>query len=86
MHPSEEASALLFPAMEPFESAASVRHGFRGSEVHVPPPPPSLLHTGLLSSQSHTVPQGTQFCNTTQQQYSLNSLAVYFLKRVKSST
>lgn len=84
MHPSEEASAVLFPAMEPFESVARVRHGLRGSEVHVPPP--SLLHTGLLSSQSHTVPQGTQFCNTTQQQYSLNSLAVYFLKRVKSST
>lgn len=47
---------------------------------------PSLLHTGLLYSQSHTVPQDTQFCNTTQQQYSLKLLAVYFLKGVKSST
>lgn len=52
--PSEEASALLFPAMEPFESAAGVRHGPRGWEVHVLPLP--AAHRPSLKSVTHGAP------------------------------
>lgn len=52
--PSEEASALLFPAMEPFESAAGVRHGARGWEVHVLPLP--AAHRPSLKSVTHGAP------------------------------
>lgn len=49
--PSEEASALLFPAMETFESAAGVRRGPRGWEVHVLPLP--AAHRPSLKSVTH---------------------------------
>lgn len=83
MHPSEEASALFFPATELFKAAASVRHGLRGSHAHTTPP--CCTHS-LPKSLTHGAPGHLQFCNTTQQQYSLNCLAVYFLKEVKSPT
>lgn len=54
MHPSEEASALLFPAIEPFKSAASMRRGLRGSEVHVLPLPNA--HRPSLKSVTHGAP------------------------------
>lgn len=85
MHPSEEASALLFPATELFKAAASVRRGLRGSHTHTTPPCCTWAHS-FPKSLAHTwCPGHLQFCNITQQQYSLNCLAVYFLKRGKVS-
>lgn len=55
MHPSEEASALFFPATELFNTAASMRHGLRGSHAHYPSP---AAHIASLS-HSHTAPRGT---------------------------
>ena len=84
MHPSEEASALFFPATELFEPAASVRHGLRGSHAHTHTLPAET--NSFPKSLTNGAPGRSRRCNTTQQQYSLNCLAVYFLKEVKSPT
>ena len=57
MHPSEEASALLFPATELFKAAASVRRGLRGSHTHTHThtlPLPVVCERIASLSHSHT--------------------------------
>lgn len=61
------------------------RRGLRGSHTHTTPPCCTWVHS-FPKSLAHTrCPGHLQFCNITQQQYSLNCLAVYFLKRGKIS-
>lgn len=86
MHPSEEASALFFPchsAVQGFSQRETWLERFTYTHTHTTPP--RCTHS-FPKSVTHIAPGHLQLCNSTQQQYSLNCLAVYFLKEVKSPT
>lgn len=65
-------------------SVGCVRHGFRG---YLHSPTVGFKHTHSFAKSLTQCPEALLlFCNTTLWQYSLNCLAVYFLKELKSST